>query len=132
MKALPSRIPRSLPVGAVVTCDDNSGAKIVQIIGIKGWHAKRNRYPAAGIGDVVSVAVKKGNPQMRKKIERAVVIRQRKEIRRGSGVRVKFEDNAVVLIDEQGLPKGTEIKGAVAREVAERFPKVVGIAGIVV
>ena len=132
MKALQSRIPRSLPIGAVVTCDDNSGAKIVQIIGVKGWHAKRNRYPAAGIGDMVSVAVKKGTPQMRKKIERAVVIRQKKEIRRRTGIRLKFEDNAVVLIDEQGLPKGTEIKGAVAREVADRFPKVIGIASIVV
>jgi large subunit ribosomal protein L14 len=65
---------------------------------------------------------------MVKKVERAVIIRQKKAIRRVNGMRYSFEDNACVLIDETGVPKGTEIKGVVAREVAERFPKVSAIA----
>jgi len=113
-------------------CDDNSGAKIVQIIGVKGSHTKRTRYPSVGIGDLVIVAVKKGVPQMKKKVEKAVIIRQKMGVRRAGGMRIEFEDNAAVLVDDQGLPKGTEIKGAIAREVVDRYPKVAGIASAVV
>ena len=132
MKALKTSIPRALTIGSQLLCDDNSGARIIEIIGVAGWKGRRGRYPRAGIGDVVIVSVKKGTPQMKKKIERAVIIRQKKEIRRLTGMRIAFEDNAAVLIDEQGLPKGTEIKGAIAREVSERFPKVAAIAAVVV
>lgn len=65
---------------------------------------------------------------MMKKVVRALVVRQKKEYRRPTGTRILFEDNAAVLITEEGLPVGTEIKGVVAREVAERFPKVAAIA----
>lgn len=132
MKGLGSRITRGLQVGSRMLCDDNSGAKIVQIIGVKGWKALHNRVPSAGIGDVVTVAVKKGTPQMRKKKETALIVRQSRPFRRPNGTHVVFEDNAVVLIDDQGLPKGTQIKGAIAREVAERYPKVAAIAASVV
>jgi len=132
MKGLAAHIPKALHIGSRMACDDNSGAKIVQIIGVRQWHGNRFQYPAAGIGDVVMVAVKKGTPQMKKKIERALIVRQKKEFRRANGLRVSFEDNAVVLVDDGGLPKGTEIKGAIAREVAERFPKVSAIAAAVV
>ena len=132
MKGLAAHIPKALQVGSRLICEDNSGAKLVQIIGVVGWRAKQNRIPKAGIADIVIVAVKAGVPQMKKKMERAVIIRQRKEFRRANGTRIFFEDNAVVLIDEQGLPKGTEIKGAIAREVAERYPKVAAIAVAVV
>jgi len=132
MKGLQSKVTRGLTIGSRLLCDDNSGAKIVQIIGMKGRHTKRTRYPSAGVGDLVIVAVKKGVPQMKKKIERAVIIRQRRGFRRAGGMRVEFEDNAVVLVDDQGLPKATEIKGAIAREVVDRFPKVAGIASAVV
>ncbi|MEM3399672.1 MAG: 50S ribosomal protein L14 [Candidatus Micrarchaeia archaeon] len=132
MKALASRIPRALTTGSQLVCDDNSGAKVIQIIGVIGWKGRRGRLPRVGIGDVVIISVKKGTPKMRKKIEKAVIIRQKKEIRRANGMRVQFEDNAAVLIDDEGLPKGTEIKGAIAREVAERFPKVAAIAFAVV
>lgn len=128
MKALPSQIPKALPVGAVINCDDNSGAKVVQIIGMIKASTKRSRLPRAGICDVVIVAVKKGSPQMIKKVERALILRQRFPMRRPNGMRVMFEDNACALIDETGLPKGTEIKGVIAREVAERYPKVAAIA----
>jgi len=132
MKGLLTHITKTLSTGSRLVCDDNSGAKIVAIIGVKGWKGKKGEYPKAGIGDTVFVAVKSGKPEMVKKIEKAVIIRQRKEIRRPSGMRLQFEDNAVVLIDDQGLPKGTEIKGAIAREVAERFPKIAAIAAAVV
>jgi large subunit ribosomal protein L14 len=128
VKGIASIIPKALPIGARLLCDDNSGARIVQIIGAIHVRGRRGRYPTLGVGDVVIVAVKKGTPQMIKKVERAVIIRQKKPIRRPNGLRVMFEDNACALIDEAGLPKGTEIKGVLAREVAERFPKVSAIA----
>jgi len=132
MRGLQSRITRGLTIGSRLLCDDNSGAKIVEVIGVKGWKSRKGRNPQVGIADIVVVSVKKGSPQIRKKIESAVVIRQKKEIRRAAGYRLTFEDNAVILIDDQGLPKGTEIKGAIAREVAERYPKVAAIAAAVV
>lgn len=132
MKGLGTNITKGLQVGSRLTCDDNSGAKIVQVIGVIGWKARRGRVPKIGIGDIVIVAVKRGAPAMKKKVERAVIVRQRKEFRRANGLRIAFEDNACVLIDETGLPKATEIKGAIAREVSERYPKVSGIAAAVV
>ena len=131
MQALTARITKALQISSRLICDDNSGAKIVQIIGVKGAKARLRRLPAAGIGDIVRVSIKKGKSEMVGKTELAAIVRQRKEFRRGLQ-RVKFEDNACVLIDDQNLPKGTEIKGCVAREIAERFPKVVSIAPAVV
>jgi large subunit ribosomal protein L14 len=131
MKGLTARIRKSLTTASRMACDDNSGAKIVEIIGVLGSKPRLRGYPVAGIGDVAIVSVKKGKPEMVKKKERALIVRQRKEFRRGKEI-VKFEDNACVLIDDAGLPKGTEIKGCVAREIAERFPKVVAIAAAVV
>ncbi len=69
---------------------------------------------------------------MKGKVFPAVVIRQRKEFRRPDGTRVMFEDNAAVIVNERGEPRGTEIKGPVAKEVGERFPKIVRIASVVV
>jgi large subunit ribosomal protein L14 len=88
--------------------------------------------PAAGIGEIFIGSVKKGTPEMRKTIVRCVVIRQKKEYRRPNGMRVSFDDNACVLVDENNDPKGTEIKGPVAREVAERFAKIGSTATIIV
>ncbi len=132
MRGMPAKIGKALTIGTRMVCDDNSGAKIVEIIGVLKSHGRLRRYPSAGIGGVVIVAVKKASkPELVKKKEKALIIRQRKEFRRGKQ-RVRFEDNACVLIDDAGLPKGTEIKGCVAREIAERYPKVVGVASIVV
>jgi large subunit ribosomal protein L14 len=69
---------------------------------------------------------------MKKKVLKAAVVRQKQTFRRPNGMRMCFEDNAVVIIDDQGLPVGTEIKGVVAREVADRFPKVAAIAVAIV
>lgn len=132
MKAKLSRIPRAVQTGTKLICADNTGARVVEVVSVDGYHGVRRRQPKLGIGDVATVSVKKGTPDMRRKLIKAVVIRQRKEMRRPSGLRVGFDDNAVVIIDERGEPKGTEIKGPVAREVAERFPKIGSTATIIV
>jgi large subunit ribosomal protein L14 len=132
MKGIKAKIPKALPTGARLDCVDNTGAKVLQIIAVKGYRGVKNRYPKAGVGDMVVTTVKKGTPEMRKQIMRAVIIRQRKEFRRRSGIRVKFEDNAAVIVDEKGNPRGTEIRGAVAREAVERFSKIAAAATIIV
>jgi large subunit ribosomal protein L14 len=132
MKAKQSRTPRALNVGTRLACVDNTGARQVQIVSVDGYHGVRRRQPKLGLGDLATVTVKKGTPDMRRKLEKAVVIRQKKEIRRPDGLRVVFEDNAVVIVNEKNEPKGTEIKGPVAREVAERFPKIGSLATIIV
>jgi large subunit ribosomal protein L14 len=132
MKAKSSTTPRSLATGTRLLCADNTGAREVEIVSVFGYHGVRRRQPKMGLGDLATVSVKKGTPDMRRKLVRAVVIRQRKEIRRPNGLRVSFDDNAVVVVDERNEPRGTEIKGPVAREVAERFPKLGSMATIIV
>ncbi len=133
MKALTANVVKALTIGSRLVCADNSGAKELEIISVLKYHGRRSRLPRAGIGDVVIASVKKGNPKMRKKVVKAVIIRQRKAYKRPDGTRIMFEDNAAVLVDPvKKIPVATEIKGAVAREVGERFPKVLGIASIVV
>ncbi|MCK5659904.1 MAG: 50S ribosomal protein L14 [Methanosarcinales archaeon] len=132
MKGMKANIPRSLNAGAQINCVDNTGARVVEIISVIKYRGVKNRMPKAGIGDMCVVSIKKGTPEMRKQIMRAVVIRQKKEFRRPNGLRVSFEDNAVVITDDDGNPKGSEIKGPVAREVAERFSKIASAASIIV
>ncbi len=121
MKAISTRITRGLPVGAELVCADNSGAKIVQIISVKGYKGKRLTKPAAGVASWVNVKVIKGEVKVRHEVHKAVVIRQRRPYRRASGLRVSFEDNAVVLINDKGEARGSLVKGPVAREAVERF-----------
>ena len=132
MRAIKAIVPRCLPTGARLVCADNTGARELEIIAVKGYKGVRRRYPAAGVGDIVVVTVKKGTPDIRKQVHYAVIIRQRKEYRRPDGTRVKFEDNAAVITDDKGNPKGSEIRGPVAREAAERFPKIGSLASIIV
>lgn len=133
MKPIKAKIPKSLNVGSIFETCDNSGAKIVKITSVKGSKTVKGRLPAAGIGDLVTVAVQKGKPDMRKQVVFAVVVRQKKEFRRPDGTRVKFEDNsAVVLKDDKGNPKGTIFKGPIAKEVCERWPGIAKIAKLVV
>ncbi len=132
MEAVKAKITRSLPSGARVGCADNSGAKVIQIISVKGLHGVRRRLLSAGVGDLVIASVKKGTPEMRKQKVNAVIIRQKKEYRRHNGTRIKFEDNAAVVTNEDGEPKGSDIKGPVAKEAAERWPKIASTASIIV
>ncbi len=128
MKGLGSIVTKAVTRGSIILCHDNSGAKELHIIGTKGTKGVRARYPSVGVSDIVVASVRKGNPDMVKKVVKALIIRQKRAFRRANGQRVIFEDNAAVLIGDDGLPIGTEIKGVVAREVAERFPKVAAIA----
>jgi len=132
MKAMTIKNNNALTLKSHVTCADNSGAKEVYIISVYKFKGIKRSLPKAGIGSMVNVVIKKGKPEMRGKIEKAVVIRTRQEYRRSNGMRVKFEDNAVVLVDADGLPKASEIKGCVAKEVGERFPKIAGMASVVI
>ncbi|MDK2832929.1 MAG: large subunit ribosomal protein [Methanolobus sp.] len=131
MRGIRSTIPRALNKGARIECVDNTGARVVEIVSVKGYRGVKNRYPKAGIGDMCVVSVKKGTPEMRKQILLAVIVRQKQEYRRPDGLRVAFEDNAVVIVDKDGVPKGTDFKGPVAREAAERYPKIGTTASIV-
>ncbi|NYT04972.1 MAG: 50S ribosomal protein L14 [Methanomicrobiales archaeon] len=132
MKAKQSRTPRALATGSRLVCADNTGARIVEIVSVDRFHGVRRRQPKMGLGDMATMTVKKGTPDMRRKLVKAVVIRQKKEIRRINGLRLSFEDNAAIVTNERGEPRGTEIKGPVAREVAERFPKIGSMATIIV
>ena len=133
MKAIKSKVTRGLPVGSRIATCDNSGAKIIEIISVKGHKTVKGRLSAAGVGHLVTAAVKKGSPDMRKQVVFAVIVRQKKEFKRPDGTRVKFEDNsAVVLKDEKGNPKGTMFKGAIAKEACERWPGIAKLASIIV
>ena len=85
------RMSLGLPVGAIMNCADNSGAKNLYVISVMGFGARLNRLPAAGVGDMVLASVKKGKPDLRKKVMPAVVVRQRKPWRRKDGVYLYFE-----------------------------------------
>lgn len=133
MQAHKARITKGLSHGSEISTCDNSGAKIVRIISFKRGKGVKGRKPSGGIGDLCMVSVKKGNPEMRKQVVFAVIVRQKKEYRRRTGERIKFEDNAaVVLKDDKGNPKGTLLKGAIAKEAAERWPAVSKLASIIV
>lgn len=132
MKGMKAKIPRAINAAARMDCVDNTGARVVEVISVLKYRGVKNRYPRGGIGDILIVSVKKGTPDMRKQLMRAVIVRQKKEFRRPDGLRVSFEDNACVIVDDEGVPKGTEIKGPVAREAAERFTKIASAASIIV
>ena len=133
MKAIKCKMPKVFPLQAAVETCDNSGAKLLKIVAVKGHKTVRGRIPAAGIGDMVLASVKKGKLEMRKTVVLAIIVRQRKEFRRPDGMRIKFEDNAaVVLKDDKGNPKGTLFKGPIPKEVVDRWPAVGKIASIVV
>jgi len=133
MKAVKARVTRALPVGSFIETCDNSGAKVVKLFGVKGHKTSKGRSPAAGVGDMILAAVKKGSPEMRKQVVFAVIVRQKKEYRRPSGERIGFSDNAVVVLkDDKGNPKGTMIKGPVAKEAADRYPGISKLATIIV
>lgn len=123
---------RALPVGARLICADNTGARELQIISVMGYKGRRARMASACVGDRIIASVKKGKPELRAQLVQAIVVRQTKEYRRRDGMHVKFDDNAAALITPEAAPRGSEIKGPIAREAAERWPRVAGIASTVV
>ena len=133
MKGLATKISKGLIPSSVLTCADNSGARTLMIINRLGkGGATKGRYTSSGVGDIVIASVKSGTPQYIKKKVRVVIIRQRSPMRRANGMRVRFEDNAGILVSDADLAIGTEVKGAMAREVVERYIKLAGIASRVV
>lgn len=133
MHAVKARITRALPVGSRIETCDNSGAKLIKIFTVMNRKTRKGRIAAAGVADLVMASVKRGRPDMRKKTVLAVIIRQKKEYRRPNGVRIKFEDNAAIIVkDEKGNPQGSLIKGPVAKEVCERWPMIAKLATMVV
>lgn len=132
MKAVNAVITRGLNMGASLIAADNSGALICRLTGVKHGKVGRGRQLYAKVGDQVKVSVRKGLPDMKGKVFDGVIVRQKMAYRRLTGERVAFADNAVVLLkDEKGNPKGTQVKGPVAREVHERWPGVSKIAKFV-
>ena len=132
MKAVSARITAGLNLGARLSVADNSGGKIARLVSVKGGKGKKGGQFNAGVADMVKVSIRRGVPDMRGKVFDAIIVRQKKPYRRKDGERVAFEDNAVAILkDEKGNPKGTQIKGVVAREVMERWSSVARIASIV-
>ena len=113
---------------SIVKVADNSGAKRALVIRVLG--GTRRRY--AGLGDTVIVAVKDALPAgtvKKSDVARAVVVRTVKETRRKDGSYIRFDENAVVIINEQGEPRATRIFGPVARELREKkYMKIVSLA----
>ncbi|MCK4669732.1 MAG: 50S ribosomal protein L14 [Nanoarchaeota archaeon] len=133
MKASRSKITKGVNQGSLIATCDNSGAKLVRVVSVKLSKTVKRRISSAGIGDLMLVSVKKGTKEMRKQVVFAVLVRQKKEYRRPDGMRIKFEDNAVVVLkDDKGNPKGTLFKGPVAKEAAERWPGVAKLSKIIV
>ncbi len=126
------KISRGLPAGSLIKCTDNSGAKMLRLVQVIGYKGRLRRIPFASVGDMVIVSVRKGTPDMRKKLLRAVIVRQRKPFRRPEGNWIQFEDNAAVVITPEGEMQGSEIHGPVAREAAERWPRIASTSSIII
>ncbi len=131
MRHVTRRITRALPTGAIVPVADNSGARMIQVISVKGHKTRLRRQPAAKVGDLIVCSVKKGTPKLRRQIVHAVIIRQKKPYKRADGSWVFFEDNAVVVTNEAGEPRGSEIRGAVSKEAADAWPRIASAARVI-
>ncbi|HFB67633.1 MAG TPA: 50S ribosomal protein L14 [Calditrichae bacterium] len=107
---------------------DNSGAKKVMCIRVLGGTGKRY----GSVGDIIVVSVKSAipnSPIKKGEVSRAVIVRTKKEIRREDGSYIRFDENAAVLLDNQGEPRGTRIFGPVARELRDKdFMKIISLA----
>lgn len=126
------KISRGLPNGSMLKCVDNTGARILRQIQVLGYKGRLRRVPSASVGDKITVSVRYGAPDMRRKIFHGVVVRQKKPYRRADGTWIQFEDNSAVIITPDGELKGSEIRGPVAKEAAERWPRIASAASIII
>jgi large subunit ribosomal protein L14 len=114
-----------------LTVADNTGAKIVECIKVLKGNAKYG-----GVGDIIVASVKDAIPNSpieKGSVVRAVIVRTKAPIRRSDGTWVKFDDNAVVIIDQQGAPRGSRVFGPVARELRDKgFTRIISLAPEVV
>jgi len=132
MLAHGQKLSRGLLAGSILRCADNTGARELRLVQAMGYKGRLRRYPSATVGDKITISVRRGTPDMRKKIFQAVIVRQRKPFRRVDGIWVQFEDNAAVIITPDGEMKGSEIRGPVAKEAAERWPRIASAASIII
>lgn len=111
-----------------LTVADNSGAKKIRCIRVLGGHGKKY----ATVGDLIVITVKSAIPNApvkKGKVYKAVVVRTKKEVRRKDGSYIRFDDNAAVILNEKGEPRGTRIFGPVARELREKnYMRIVSLA----
>lgn len=126
------RVTTGLTTGTMIDCVDNSGARKLRLIQVVGYKGRRRRYPSAGVGDLITVSVREGVPDMRRQVFSAVVVRQRKPYPRKDGTWIQFDDNAAVILTPEGELRGSDVKGPVAREAAERWPRIGNMARMVV
>ena len=126
------KISCGLPAGSMLKCADNSGAKVLRLVQVTRYKGRLRRVPMAAVGDMIVVSVRRGTPDMRKKLFRAVIVRQVKPFRRPEGNWVQFDDNAAVILTPEGEMRGSEIRGPVAREAAERWPRIASASSMIV
>jgi large subunit ribosomal protein L14 len=125
-------LARGLIPGTMLRCADNTGARELRLVQVMGYKGRLRRYPTATVGDKITLSVRHGTPDMRKKIFQGIIVRQRRPYRREDGIWIRFEDNAAVIITPEGEMKGSEIRGPVAKEAAERWPRLASAATIIV
>ncbi len=115
-------------VGTKLRVADNTGAKIAECIRVRGGYRKRYGH----VGDIIVAAVKEATPHApikKSDVVKAVIVRTKKEIRRKDGTYLRFDENACVIIDDKGEPKGSRIFGPIAREVRKRgYVKIASLA----
>jgi large subunit ribosomal protein L14 len=113
---------------SILSVADNSGAKEVMCIKVLG--GSKRRY--AGIGDQIVVSIKKAAPKgavKKKTVQRAVIVRMKQNLRRKDGTYIRFDENAVVIVNKDGQPRGTRVFGPVARELREGgYQKIISLA----
>ena len=132
MKAISVNPSKGVQTGSILRCIDNTGAKKLEVIAVRGFKGIRKKHPAAGVGGVIICAVKSGDQKIKHEIVKAVVVTQKKEFLRANGVRIKFPENTAVLIQDNMEPRGKLIKGVIAKEVVERFPMIGKIASTII
>mmetsp|Transcript_3698 Transcript_3698/g.8092 ORF Transcript_3698/g.8092 Transcript_3698/m.8092 type:complete len:141 (+) Transcript_3698:68-490(+) len=126
------RMTVGLPTAALINCADNTGAKNLYVVAVTNIRGRLNRLPAASVGDMILCSVKKGKPELRKKMMPGIVVRQRKAWRRKDGTYIYFEDNAGVIVNPKGEMKGSAITGPVGKECADLWPRIASNAGSIV
>ena len=126
------RISGGLTTNSVFICADNSGARVLRLIQVMGYKGRHRRLPSAAVGDLVMVSCREGTPEMRRQMFNAVIVRQRKPYVRKDGTWVQLEDNAAVILTPEGTLRGSDIKGPIAKEAAERWPRLGTVARMVV
>jgi large subunit ribosomal protein L14 len=126
------KVSGGLTSSSLLNCADNTGARVLRFVQLVGYKGVHRRIPSAGVGDLITASCREGTPEMRRQLFNAVIIRQRKPYLRKDGDWIRFEDNAAIILTPEGNLRGSDIKGPVAKEATERFPRIGTIARMVV